>query len=611
MIQGTDPPANSAGVWQFLCASPYPSVFSHLGLLGIYLAVALLATWPLAHSLSSTLPLGCEDVATVPLLNGWTIWWNAEQAARGFPHYWDAPIFYPTPRTFAFSEAQPTTLLLAPLVWLNGRVALAYNVYLLANLTLNGWVACCLLRRVGLGGWSAFCGGMLVLLLPFVFWQLGVLQLTVLWGVLWTILAAWKFARTPGWLRAGELGVAFGICYAACNYYGLFLVMTLGPAVLWLSHRGWWRLRSICQVLLALVIAGTLTAPIVLVQLEASRAHRWERDLATIRLLSAHLRDYTDTPWTQWLDVWEDASAPRADVWPLGPGWLKIAGAMLGLMCGLIHPPLRRWTLLSLTMGTCALVYSLGPLWEIWNVTPYLMLYDYVPGFAQIRSPFRFAVFVQLACVWLSLNVVDTLSPCHWSGQRGWWEWFIRQQTCVRWVIWTLGWVPTIAVGCCLVLETLPASQAGRLRRVPGPEELPPWIEFLRDETPPGAAVVCLPFVKGTEVGDYEATTWWMWWSMYHRRPLLNGYSGFFPQSYLVLKGELQEFPRQGASRLAQMGARYAVVQRQAWNQADLACQPETADWRWLFSDDLALIDIYEISPGESSPSKTDFLQDR
>lgn len=572
--------------------------------------MALLATWPLALSLSSTLPLGCEGVATVPLLNGWTIWWNAEQAVQGFPRYWDAPIFYPTHCTFAFSEAQPTTIVVAPLVWLSGRVALAYNAYLLATLTLNGWVAYCLLRGVGLGGWSAFCGGMLVLLLPFIFWQLGVLQLTVLWGVLWTILAAWKFAQTPDWLRAGELGVAFGICYAACNYYGLFLVMTLGPAVLWLCHRGWWRLSSIGQATLALVIAATLTAPIVLVQVEASRAHRWERDLATIRLLSAHLRDYTDTPWTQWLDSWEDASSPRADVWPLGPGWLKIGCALVGLICGVIRPALRRWTLMSLTIGICALFYSLGPLWEIWNLTPYLTLYHHVPGFAQIRSPFRFAVFVQLACVWLSLNMVDTLSPLRWYEQKGWREWFIRQQTNVRWLIWGFGWLLTIAAGCCLVLETLPPGQAGRLCRVPGPEELPPWVEFLRDETPPDTVVVCLPFVKGTEVGDYEATTWWMWWSMYHRRPLLNGYSGFFPQSYLVLKGELQEFPRQGASRLAAMGARYAVVQRQVWNQTDFARHPETAGWRWLFSDELALIDIYEIAPAESPPSPPDQLQD-
>lgn len=578
------------------------------GLLAAYLAIAIACTWPLAQSLSTSLPLGCEGVATVPLLNGWTIWWNAERAAHAFQHYWDAPIFFPTERTFAFSEAQPTTLVVAPAVWLTGRVALAYNLYLLGTLTLNGWSAQRLLRGVGLGSWAAFWGGVLVIILPFVSWQLGVLQLTVLWGVQWTILALWKFAQMPSWRRAAALGAAYGIAYVACNYYGLFLVMTLGPAACWLLHGGWLRPRIWLQTALAVAMAGVLAGPIVMMQLEASRLHKWERDLETIRKLSAHLRDYSDTPWPQWLDAWENASPPRADVWPLGPGWLKIIGAACGLLCGLARPSLRRWTLLAATWGGFAVVYSLGPLWEIWNLTPYLTLYHYVPGFAQIRSPFRFAVFVQMACVWLSLLVVDTLCPGHWLGTRlcpaRWLE------TCLRPIVPSrlnpllrlsfsgIVWVPAVTLTLALALETLPDGQSGRLRPVPGPDDLPPWVEFLRDETPPHAAIVCLPFVKGTEVGDYEETTWWMWWSMYHHHPLLNGYSGFFPEPYLALKGELQKFPDQGAERLARMGARYAVVQRRAWTQDALERHPQTGHWIWKFSDEQALIDIYEIPPG-------------
>ena len=43
-------------------------------------------------------------------------------------------------------------------------------MYLLASLTLNGWTTLVLLRRCGLGRCAAWCGGTLMIVLPFVHW---------------------------------------------------------------------------------------------------------------------------------------------------------------------------------------------------------------------------------------------------------------------------------------------------------------------------------------------------------------------------------------------------------------------------------------------------------
>ena len=95
-----------------------------------YLVLAVAATWPLARNLDDTLPLGTEPVASVPLFNLWTLWWNADRALHLGADYWDAPIFFPAESAFAFSEAQPTTVVVAPLVWASETPAAAYNVYL-------------------------------------------------------------------------------------------------------------------------------------------------------------------------------------------------------------------------------------------------------------------------------------------------------------------------------------------------------------------------------------------------------------------------------------------------------------------------------------------------
>src|SRR5688500_14475449 len=57
---------------------------------GSCLLAALVATWPLATTLLTAVPLGTERESTVPLLNIWNLWLNADRDAQGFAHYWVA-----------------------------------------------------------------------------------------------------------------------------------------------------------------------------------------------------------------------------------------------------------------------------------------------------------------------------------------------------------------------------------------------------------------------------------------------------------------------------------------------------------------------------------------
>ncbi len=173
----------------------------------LFLALAVWGTWPLGRHFLTAISQGTEGVATVPLFNLWTLWWNADRLAHGLAGYWNAPIFHPAERTFAFSEPQPPHMAVAPLFWLTGHLGFAVNAYQLLSLTLNGllgaWVCRLLLApttvdaatsgtdlvgteasNAATNRWETcgrdvaplLCGGMLVLL-PYVHWQLGVLQL--------------------------------------------------------------------------------------------------------------------------------------------------------------------------------------------------------------------------------------------------------------------------------------------------------------------------------------------------------------------------------------------------------------------------------------------------
>ena len=565
---------------------PTPMAASRRGLLhhwfGSWLLQAIVAAaliWPVLPHSTTKIPQGMESVATVPLLNAWTVWWNARSAQAGYRAYWDAPIFYPAQGTFSYSEAQPTTVLVAPVLWCGGSIALAYNLYLLLSLFLNGVLMQRLLRSEGFLPPIALATGLLAQLLPFVSWQLGVLQLTLLWPSLWTVTAGLQFVRQPGWLKAVELGLAFSVTYASCNYYGLFLSVLLPPAAIWFLNARWRSVRSWGQLLLALGVSGALLAPLVSQQRSQSRQHTWERDEATVLSLSAHTEDYLDTPSVQWLEAWEGDS-PRRNLWTLGPGLLKLLWAGVGLCLGLLNPALRRWTLFATTFAILGWMYSLGPGGDLWGLCPYDGLRQYLPGFAQIRSPFRFAMFVQLGVLWLGAAGLQTLS-----------QWATHPDLSRRWRSLAGGVALGVTVAC--LLETIPAEPRTHTLEVSRP--LPLWVEYLRDELPPRSVVACLPFSFGPNVEDYEVEARWMLWSTQHGHTLLNGYSGYFPDGYVALKTELLQFPDDGVTRLQQMGAEYVVVEQDFESEAVIRQHPATRAWEWIFSDEQAGVDVYRL----------------
>ena len=99
----------------------------------------------------------------------------------------------------------------------------------------------------------------------------------------------------------------------------------------------------------------------------------------------------------------------------------------------------------------------------------------------------------------------------------------------------TLRGMLLVAVAC-IAGETLPWKT--KLWAAPDVVAHQGWIDFLRRETPPGRAVLCLPFAEGNTVYVYESTTNAMYFGTFHQVPLVNGYSGFFPQAEIDLRSE-------------------------------------------------------------------------
>ena len=543
-----------------------------------YLALAVASTWPLALHLSDQLPLGSEEAATVPLFNLWTLWWNSDRAAVLFADYWQAPIFYPSGDAFTFSEPLLPSVCVVPLVWLWQRPAIAYNCLLLVGLTLNGWTSCMLLRRLRLHPGLALFGGAMVVLLPLVHSWLGVLQLTPLFGIILTLSALDRFFLRPTVRNGLFSGASYALTFLLCSYYGLFLFLPLLGSAPLLFRRQSLQLATIGKLLPGLFLCCLLVAPQVMAQQHAlgSSMHHDPRLLAG---LSATVADYLVAPKPSLFGIPAFAPPEHHIAFKLGPGFFFAALALLGVVSGLASNARRRWTLFLLFFGGSALVLSLGPLFVVGSIRPYLLLVDYLSGFAQARNVFRFAVFVHLAITFLAAFGLQALYS---AG---------RQASFSRRTVQRFG---VLCLTVAALLEDFPARQP--LYPLPG-DDKPSWVSWLRTNSDKASVLACIPFALKPDVASYQQETLWMYWQTKHHRRMVNGYSGYFPEVFKNLKWPMAEFPASATiDRLQSLGVDYCVV-RSNTDQGRYIAAVYHHDKRLIpaFRDDENSVDIYRL----------------
>ncbi|MDA1015205.1 MAG: hypothetical protein O3A00_12220 [Planctomycetota bacterium] len=553
----------------------------------LYFAVAIAATWPLARHGSSALPMGVEPVPTVHLLQAWAVWWNADRLQHGFQDYWNAPMYYPASDAFAFSEPQPTTAVVAPLVWMSDSPALAYNAYVWLSFALNGFAAFHLLRRFGLTWTIALCGGAMVEMLPMMHWRLGLVQLIGLYGTIWTIHSLYNYGEQPSVRRGLLVGVAFSVAYLVCNYFGLFLATALLVTGWWLLGRSALNWRTYAKLVPGGCLCLAALLPIVSKQLSVSKAYGWEpREESTLLVLSSDLSDFIQTPWPQQYGLPDlFVSTDEAEWRRLGPGILKMLLALLGVAWCVCQASLRRWGWFCVSLSVFALLMSMGLKLHVGDAQPFRWVMAHVPGYSHTRSIFRFAYLVQLSTGLMAAFGLHAV----WVGAK----------RC------RLRWIPTFAVlvlGFVAATEVWPASQ--KLYALPQAAQRPLWVEWIGSHTREGTPVACVPFSRGKTVFHNLRETQWVYWSMYHRRPILNGYSSQMTPEYRELKAAMASFPDVRSLKLLhQLGARYCVVQRIVADSQTIASNPICRGVLvHEFSDDTGNVDVYRIV---SPPSRS------
>jgi hypothetical protein len=485
----------------------------------VYGVAACAFTWPLV--LHPQRLFGAIDPTGDPSLNLWTLGWDLQTLSR-HPGWllngrvFNAPIFFPAPRTLAYSDhLLLQSLIVWPIYAVTHNLVVCYNLLLMASLVASAMAMHLLVRELIGSERAAFVGGLIFGFAPYHFTHLLHIQLQALYFLPLSFLFLHRVIRTGRTVDTIALGLVVGLQTISSVYYGVIgAIGLLSVAVSWVvvdrQSRDWRLLR---QGAVAAVVAALVAAPWSIAYLRVAGEAGAGRNLYETANNSANLTSYLQAPATNliygrtnFLRPGGVSHLPFKD----GPeqalfvGFVPLALAAIGLVRVRGEP---RTNLVYATLAIVGVLLSLGPN----GVRPvYALLYRAVFGMSAIRAAARFDV--------LTLVGVSVLAA---SGIR-------RLEASVAVKPWTIG----VAAGALIAIEYCNGVIA-----FPAPPALTSNAGQWLKSQPGQGAVICLP------MGPFATNTPCMLQELEHGRPIVNGYSGFRPPFFEALLDAANHLP--------------------------------------------------------------------
>ncbi len=571
----------------------------------LYTGLAIALTYPLIVHIGSVLPNDAGD----PALNTWILWWNT-QAAPLTARWWNAPAFYPAPGVISFSEnLLGLSIIATPLHWLGLGPQAAYNVVFLLTFPLSAIGAYMLTYEVTNRRDAAFIAGLLFGFAPYRIAHLPQIQSLASFPMPFALLGLHRYLRPsttgrsdPG-LRWLALFAGGWLLQGICNgYYLLFFSVFVGLWVLWFASP-WSHPRQFVAIMSAWAVAGIAILPLLLRYRAIHTSFGFARDFGTIREFGAdvaavlyatnHLalwgslevfrraegelfpgltitllvaagalfvRDRRRAQVGSWmmmrrvlvfltvLTAFVSLSAVVMGAWRIEPFGMRILSVsnpikpltfalVLALGLGLTSPGLRRayasrsvlafYSFAGFIMWLCCL----GPTPTLMGNQlmyrgPYTLLM-HLPGFNSLRVPARFWMVTTLCLAVIGGIVFDRLSAKFGRGRLA------------------MAFIVSFGVLADTWMSAMP------LAATPKP------FAALSCAGDGGGAILELPL--GHTYPDVAA----MYRQMSHGRPLVNGYSGYFPPHYAALRFGLTLRDPGVLTQLAATGVTDVIIDRE------------------------------------------------
>jgi hypothetical protein len=507
-------------------AASFAAVFA------LFTALTVIMTWPQARQFA-THAVDHQDV----YFNMWRLGWFAHALAASPSTIFDGNIFHPEPNALTFSDAMVIEgLVAAPLLWAGVRPVLVHNSLLLGAVIASALGMFVLVERLTRNRAAAVIGGIIFAFAPYRFEHYMHMELQWTVWMPWALWAVHRTVESGRWLHGLQAGIFVALQMLSSVYYGVFLatVLPLVGGLLLLSVGRPQALRAARALALGGVAAAIICSLYAVPYLAAStRVGRRTPD--EIAKFSAWPYDYlVATPDNRiYGDGFEGSDERR-----LFPGILPLLLAATGLFLR----PATPGAVVYLLALVAAFEMSLG-----FHGYTYRFLYDQVPVFAGLRAPARLGIFVVMFLAVLAAKGHAALHDAVRPAARR---------------------VLALLISCGLLLE----YSVSPLHLVPYANAPPQVYEFLARL--PSGVVAEFPVPSKNTVPGPDARYTYM--STFHWKPLVNGYSGYHPPSYLQRLDDLQSFPDASSlEALRRTGVKYVVVHLSSYESANALSRNE------------------------------------
>jgi hypothetical protein len=502
----------------------------------LYVMLALAAFYPQSLRPSNTIAYVGDSLESVYLVA-----WNVHQLFRSPGHLFDANVLYPLPHPLTHTDHRLLpSIVVAPVLWASGNPVLAYNVAVLLGSLLAAMAGWYVARGLGIDPIGAWTAGALYAFNTYQVNESPRLNVIFHGFIALALGQLILFLKTGDRRRAAAVAGLMLLEGLSSNYQLLYgsLLLGLVAAGALLARPRTVAPRVAVLAVAALAAALALT-PLLWPYVRAARAQRLARELPE----GIDVQHYLSTAPTNLIYGPMGAEVRRQQRGPHFVGLLALGLAGLAVGAWLLgrspaEPPtawlpVRVWVpaaaalallLAALSLGRDAVAFGhrLGP-------GPYRLLYDWVPGFRLVRIPERLAL---LAMLFLALLV-----------GRG-----VMLLRAAR--------LPLVAAFLAVAVPVEHLSPIPYPERVPVGHAVPTVYSWLGHDR--ARALAELP-IRGE--GHVREETLEMYFSTYHWKPIIEGYTAYPSLLTRVLRRLAAQFPS-GASlqALQRVGVDTVVV---------------------------------------------------
>ena len=581
----------------------------------VFIILTLLLTYPIVLHLGTMVINGGD-----PLFSTWTLIWNVKTLISQPWKLFQANIFYPYQFTLAYSEHMLGNSILAlPIYLITKGPLICYNLICLLTFVLAGFAAWALVNYLT-GDWLAgVVAGIIFAFCPFRFSHLTHVHVLTSQWIPFALLYLHKYLDNNQKKKYLYLFALFFFWqFISSGHNGLFLAVTVFIFLIYfalikkMSITAWLQLGGV------LVIVGLLILPLYYPYIYLAKEFGFVRSLEEVQDYSPQLQAWLAAPAGNWLyGSWLNKLAhPEAimfpgllavllacaNLWGTVPKiktavkaarvgikvnralnvligllvvlilWVLIKGgfdtgvAVLGvkLKATSLERPFyvllallavkifiqrkRIWQYISknrgigqlyLVVAILSFLFCCGPQIRIMDkdliAGPYSLLYRLVPGFQGLRRPGRWHVIFILA-----LAVLAGLG-------------FARLRKRFSRYRYKYLWVSIVPLLLVLEYASIPIHLCCYR-----PSEVPPVYQWLGEQDEQ-AVIIELPMPQRVPQFFQEASH--LYWSLWHGKKMVNGYSGYSPPAYWPIAEKMADFPTDDTVQmLKSLGVKYVVI---------------------------------------------------